>query len=234
MHMHMYIKKNLYMDEMANTYLHDELNYLIKLLYEGLYKKGVDTISMSNMIWSMSMPTLDIIVSILGVSHSDYRIDYATKTRYLYSIQIDIDNRIPLNVIELNYVKGTSLDTDSCNSKAIITNRRKDCRLKPKKVLFNGPVTIVFWNDGTKTIVKCQDGDSLDKEKGLVMAFSKKLLGNDGNYYETFKRWLHEADDANSENSKSVTDVVSEMFNLVGTSLLDIFPPVSSNKKDDE
>lgn len=58
------------------------------------------------------------------------------------------------------------------------------------KVIFNNPATIVMWSDGTKTIVKAQDGDTFDPEKGLAMAMSKKALGNKGNYYNEFKKWL--------------------------------------------
>lgn len=38
--------------------------------------------------------------------------------------------------------------------------------LAPTNVIFNGPATIVFWNDGTKTVVKCSDGDEYDPESG--------------------------------------------------------------------
>lgn len=58
------------------------------------------------------------------------------------------------------------------------------------KVIFNDPATIVFWTDGTKTVVKCGEGDIFDPEKGLAMAISKKALGNQGNYFETFKKWI--------------------------------------------
>lgn len=61
-----------------------------------------------------------------------------------------------------------------------------------KKVIFNNPATIVLWNDGTKTVVKCKKGDSYDQEKGLAMAISKKALGNKYNYYDIFKRWCKE------------------------------------------
>ena len=60
-----------------------------------------------------------------------------------------------------------------------------------KNVIFNDPATIVFWNDGTKTVVKAEN-EEFDPEKGLAMAISKKFLGNKGNYYETFKKWLPE------------------------------------------
>ena len=64
-----------------------------------------------------------------------------------------------------------------------------------KKVVFNYPATIVLWSDGSKTVVKCQDGDIYDPEKGLAMAISKKALGNKGNYCNEFKKWLPEEEE---------------------------------------
>ena len=63
--------------------------------------------------------------------------------------------------------------------------------LKPKieNVIFNDPATIVFWQDGTKTVVKAHDG-VFDPEKGLAMAISKKALGNKYDYYDEFEKWL--------------------------------------------
>lgn len=58
-----------------------------------------------------------------------------------------------------------------------------------KKVIFNNPATIVFWSDNTKTVVKCGN-ENYDPEKGLAMAISKKALGNEHDYYETFKKYL--------------------------------------------
>ena len=60
-----------------------------------------------------------------------------------------------------------------------------------EKVLFHNPATIVFWEDGTKTVVKA-DNEKFDPEKGLAMAISRKALGNKGNYYNVFKRWIPE------------------------------------------
>lgn len=83
-----------------------------------------------------------------------------------------------------------------------------------KKVIFNPPATIVLWGDGTKTVVKCHDEDpydewwnkkyghplySYDPEKGLAMCIAKKALGNKGNYYNEFKRWLE--DNGNDKNT---------------------------------
>lgn len=59
---------------------------------------------------------------------------------------------------------------------------------KIEKVIFSDPATIVFWKDGTKTVVKAHN-EPFDAEKGLAMAISKKALGNDRGYFDTFKRW---------------------------------------------
>ena len=58
-----------------------------------------------------------------------------------------------------------------------------------KNVIFNDPATIVFWSDGTKTVVQA-DKEKYDAEKGLTMAITKKALGNKGNYYEVIKKWV--------------------------------------------
>lgn len=70
-----------------------------------------------------------------------------------------------------------------------------DIRRLIKKVKFNPPATIIFWADNTKTVVKC-NGEDYDPEKGLAMCISKKMLGNKGNYYEVFKKWLPKEDDS--------------------------------------
>lgn len=63
-------------------------------------------------------------------------------------------------------------------------------RLFPERVIFNDPATIVFWDDGSKTVVKCQPGDVFDKEKGLALAYVKRLYNNKGNFNEVFKKWI--------------------------------------------
>lgn len=59
-----------------------------------------------------------------------------------------------------------------------------------KDVIFNNPATIILWEDGTKTVVKVQDGDEWSAEHGFAMAIAKKALGNKGNFNEVFKKWL--------------------------------------------
>jgi hypothetical protein len=77
-------------------------------------------------------------------------------------------------------IKSSSVQYDKIEYRGVTVN----------KVIFNDPATIVLWSDGTKTVVKCQEGDVFDPEKGLAMAISKKALGNKGNFNEVFKKWL--------------------------------------------
>lgn len=46
----------------------------------------------------------------------------------------------------------------------------------PKKVIFNGPATVVLWADNTKTVVKKSEGEPDDREKALMYCVFKKFL----------------------------------------------------------
>ena len=61
--------------------------------------------------------------------------------------------------------------------------------VKIERVIFNDPATIVFWSDGSKTVVKCAN-EEFDKEKGLAMAICKRILGNKGNYFNESRRLI--------------------------------------------
>ena len=54
------------------------------------------------------------------------------------------------------------------------------------KIIFNPPATIVFWDDGDKTVVKVHN-EAFDREKGLAMAIIKKIWAGDGHYRKFFK-----------------------------------------------
>lgn len=47
-----------------------------------------------------------------------------------------------------------------------------------KKLISNNPATVILWEDGTKTMAKCQEGDEFDFEKGVLICSLKKLIGN--------------------------------------------------------
>ena len=114
--------------------------------------------------------------------------------------------------------------------KALSTNKEKtersnymptDIRRLIKNVKFNPPATIVFWTDNTKTVVKCQ-GEDYDPEKGLAMCISKKMLGDKGNYYEVFKKWLPKEEETKSDLPKIAFKPETWTFDL---------KPIDINKK---
>lgn len=90
------------------------------------------------------------------------------------------------------------LDRTSCTAKVLdMLLDKKETDMTIKDVKFNPPATIVFWSDGTKTVVKCQANDKFDPEKGLAMAISKKFLTttrSKSKWYDTFKKFIPEKD----------------------------------------
>lgn len=66
-----------------------------------------------------------------------------------------------------------------------------------KQVYFNEPVTVVLWENGDKTIVRCQNGDTYSKESGLAIAIMKYMSGNKGRFNDIFKKWIPESNEKN-------------------------------------
>lgn len=62
---------------------------------------------------------------------------------------------------------------------------------KIESVIFHDPATIVYWKDGTKTVVKAQN-EKFDKEKGMLAAIAKKVYGNNGSFNNIIKRFTTE------------------------------------------
>lgn len=62
-----------------------------------------------------------------------------------------------------------------------------------KDVIFAPPATIVYWSDGSKTVVKCSEKDVFDPEKGLAMAVAKRCGGNNGSYYKEIQHWVEKS-----------------------------------------
>ena len=74
-------------------------------------------------------------------------------------------------------------------------------QVTPEKVIFNDPATIVFWKDGTKTVVKCMEGDTYNPEVGLAMCVCKKVYGS--KYHKFFKYYGKE---------KTPKELIKEMY----------------------
>lgn len=90
-----------------------------------------------------------------------------------------------------------------------------------KNVIFHDPATIVFWGDGTKTVVKATD-EAYDPEKGLSIAIARHFLGDRWGYYNVFRHWLKKYKDEPSEETpsdivKDAFDGITRMFNSINS-----------------
>lgn len=180
-----------------------------------------------NLMWKVD----NSCVEYMGIDIIFTSKDYGHRSRYTLQYEdlagrdwrMSIDAR--LNCIFALVIKDFGLDSEPTRVHAV---NYVDCsRMYPtelfnryrmpniKNVIFNDPATIVFWNDGTKTIVKAQDGDVFDPEKGLAMAISKKALGNKGNYCETFKKWLPEEEDKKEYEPNLVATPIKSKTNII-------------------
>jgi hypothetical protein len=89
-----------------------------------------------------------------------------------------------------------------------IQKRNKRLRGLIEKVTFSGPVTVVKWNDGSITRVRCAEGEIYDQEKGLLAAMAKKLYENTNIFVEELAYWCEqpEKDDDYEEYVRTIED----------------------------
>lgn len=83
----------------------------------------------------------------------------------------------------------------------------QECKIRPTfaidKVLFNPPATIVFWLDGTKTVVKCKEGEEFSEWAGIALCLAKKLYGP--NFHKIFR--AHCSDPEKTVNDMSDSEI---------------------------
>lgn len=72
-------------------------------------------------------------------------------------------------------------------------------------VVFNGPATIIFWQDGTKTVLKCHEGDEFSAVTGFALCMLKGMLGNQG-YHDLCEHWLDDVYAVDEERKKIIED----------------------------
>ena len=103
--------------------------------------------------------------------------------------------------------------------------------LSIKDVIFNPPATIVFWMDGTKTVVKDQGEVFYDPEKGMAMAVAKKAFGNQGNYYNQFKKYIDIWEKKQEDESAKSNTVLNDLIEKFRNSLIKTNYNTVSNEK---
>ena len=119
----------------------------------------------------------------------------------IVDVERDLRNKVKRSIRVPNDVFCVVVDGSRPN-KTTKPQRKNAILSKVDKVLFQDRATVVFWKDGTKTVVKCSDEETFDPEKGLAMAILKKLMGN--KYYEDVKEVIDLFYDPS--NTKDVTN----------------------------
>ena len=150
---------------------------------------------------------VDIYRSTLGPKH--YLVEW-NKVRSLTEAAVPILSDVKMQIEVKKYC-----DEDIEQTK----NLYYGLSLTIKDVIFNPPATIVFWMDGTKTVVKDQGEVFYDPEKGMAMAVAKKAFGNQGNYYNQFAKYIdiyekkQENDFAKSYANTALDNVIDKFRN---------------------
>lgn len=72
-----------------------------------------------------------------------------------------------------------------------------------KKIIYNPPATIVFWEDGSKTVVKCSQYDEYDPYFGFLAALAKKVYGNPSRVRKIVDKWAPEEEEPLNDIAKA-------------------------------
>ena len=94
--------------------------------------------------------------------------------------------------------RNSALDewVDQWNKISIADHAITACNIyEPEKIIVNGPATIVFWRDGTKTVVKCAKGESWDIYNAFTAALAIKVFGSNSKIKKILKTKVEWPDD---------------------------------------
>lgn len=58
-----------------------------------------------------------------------------------------------------------------------ISRRNNMMKYGVKEIIYHDAATIVYWTDGTKTVVKCNENDEYSEYAGFIAAVAKKMYG---------------------------------------------------------
>ena len=90
-----------------------------------------------------------------------------------------------------------------------------------KKVIFNPPATVVYWSDGSKTVVKWNVKENFDPEKGLAMAVAKRCANDSPDFYKEIQKWVKKSGymqpvaDATKPDMKTIDRLIGQMHEAI-------------------
>ena len=105
---------------------------------------------------------------------------------------VEMDNGVVADIIIREFTVNHSLCSEpEARIEGILTRTVKREPQAPElmvtDVIYNDPATVVYWSDKTRTVVKCQPGDTYDPMTGFLLALCKKVCGNTGNYNDLLR-----------------------------------------------
>lgn len=141
--------------------------------------------------------------------------------------------------LDKNIANDIGITSDAYKQIKSLTSHQREREIK--KVIFNEPATIVFWGDGTKTVVKCSKDDEFDPEKGLAMAIAKKFFGNENGYSKNIKKWTDTYEKTNisintgakgvgNSATDAINNVVESAYKNLETTLMQLISEAIKNK----
>lgn len=111
--------------------------------------------------------------------------------------------------------------TPNFNSQEFLEFMFAECDLilpKPVKVIFNFPMTIVIFDDGTKTMICCDENTIFDKEKAVLLAIIKRLYKKEA--FDIFDKFVYNKDiEVFKENemiNHNLNLAVHDIFGIAG------------------
>ena len=114
-------------------------------------------------------------------SYINYHSYYAPYSERCYVLKRDID--LPANSLQ-ELLKATNSTPT------------------PTKIIHSGPVTVIFWEDGTKTLVRRAEGAPDDPYLAFCAGLAKKIYGNNSKV----KKLIEEKTVETKEKEKKTND----------------------------
>lgn len=87
--------------------------------------------------------------------------------------------------------------------------------LKVARVVYNNPATIVFWEDGEKTVVKCQKDEVFNEYAGFCAAVAKRVFENNSRVIKIVKNATREDPKPEKTNGKISAEVLGKVRTMI-------------------
>ena len=81
------------------------------------------------------------------------------------------------------------------------------------RIIFSPPATIVFWKDGTKTVVKCAKGEPFSEYNGFAAALLKKVFGSNSAVKKIIQRKKQYHASVKTTPASAQTTTLEQRFN---------------------